>query len=94
MTANAAATEVDVAGVPPGDLSSEDLQRELRHLYETREETLYNGSEDALDAHTDRMLALEKELLRREPELTAPDPSRVRAERREAAGQPVDYPER
>lgn len=80
-------------GVPPDRLSTEDLERELRHLYETREETFFNGTEDALNAHTERMLALESELLRREPELTAPDPSRVRAERREAAGQPVDYPE-
>lgn len=81
-----------MAGVPPDQQSTEELESELRHLYETREETFFNGSEDALANHTERMLAIEAELLRREPDLTAPDPSRVRAERREAAGQPVDYP--
>ena len=81
-------------GVAPSQLSTEELDRELRHLWQTREDTFFNGSEDALSVHTERMLELEGELLRREPDLTAPDPARVRAERREAAGQSVDYPTR
>lgn len=74
-------------GIPPQDLSDDDLDRELRHLHETRSETFFNGSEDALEVHTSRMLQLEQEYLRRFPERVTPDPMRVRAERREMAGQ-------
>jgi hypothetical protein len=75
-------------GVPPAELSEADLDRELTHLYETRRATLHNGSEDALDAHTKRMLALEDEFLRRFPDQAAPDPQRTRAGSRYNAGQP------
>jgi hypothetical protein len=74
-------------GVPPTDLSDEDLRREVAHLHETRHDTLLGGSEDALEAHTQRMLALEKEFLRRFPQDSAPDPLRTRAGSRHAAGQ-------
>lgn len=76
-------------GVPAGELHDEDLRRELQHLHETRHDTLLGGSESALDAHTERMLALEQEFLRRFPQEAAPDPMRTRAGRREATGQPV-----
>jgi len=74
-------------GVAPTDLADEDLERELKHLHETRHETFRNGSEDALEHHTERMLALEGEYLRRFPERSAPDPRRTRAGSRGAAGQ-------
>jgi hypothetical protein len=74
-------------GIPPSELSDDDLHRELMHLHETRSETFFKGSEDALKAHTERMLALEQEYLRRFPERTAPDPMRVRAGRRSMSGQ-------
>ena len=74
-------------GIPPSDLSDDALHRELTHLHETRSETFFNGTEDALEVHTERMLALEQEYLRRFPERTAPDPMRVRAERRAMSGQ-------
>lgn len=75
-------------GIPPTDLPDEDLRREVKHLHETRHDTLLGGSEDALEAHTRRMLALEQEFLRRFPAEGAPDPLRTRAGSRAAAGQP------
>ena len=75
------------AGVDPRDLSDDDLRREVTHLHETRHDTLLDGTEDALDAHTRRMLALEQEFLRRFPVESAPDPLRTRAGSRRAAGQ-------
>lgn len=76
-------------GIPPEELSDDDLRREVTHLHETRHDTLIGGSEDALEAHTRRMLALEQEFLRRFPQESAPDPQRTRAGSRENAGQPV-----
>jgi hypothetical protein len=74
-------------GIPPSDLADEDLRREVLHLHETRTHTLLTGSESALQAHTERMLALEEEFLRRFPEAGAPDPLRTRAGSRANAGQ-------
>jgi hypothetical protein len=64
--------------VDAAQLSDEDLDRELEHLHETRRETFLNGTEDALEAHTRRMLELEAEFTRRFPDRVAPDPARVR----------------
>ena len=74
-------------GIPAGELTDQDLRRELEHLHETRHGTLLNGSESALEAHTVRMLALESEFLQRFPADGAPDPARTRAGSRAAAGQ-------
>ncbi|MFD1531366.1 DUF6158 family protein [Pseudonocardia aurantiaca] len=76
-------------GIAPQELTDDDLHREVAHLHETRHDTLLGGSESALEAHTQRMLALEQEFLRRFPEESAPDPQRTRAGSRENAGQPV-----
>ncbi|WP_147253677.1 DUF6158 family protein [Pseudonocardia hierapolitana] len=76
-------------GIAPAELADDVLRRELAHLHETRHDTLLGGSESALHAHTERMLALEQEFLRRFPEAGAPDPRRTRAGSRENAGQPV-----
>jgi hypothetical protein len=76
-------------GIAPGRLPDDDLRREVAHLHETRHETMLNGSESALEVHTQRMLALEQEFLRRFPQESAPDPQRTRAGSREHAGQPV-----
>ena len=46
-------------GIAGEDLSDDDLRRELAHLHETRHDTFLNGSPDALDHHTRRMLELE-----------------------------------
>jgi Family of unknown function (DUF6158) len=74
-------------GIEATDLSDEDLRRELAHLHRTRHDTVLDGSHDALEMHTRRMLSLEQEFLRRLPEEGSPDPRRTRAGSREAAGQ-------
>ncbi|MCA1824109.1 MAG: DUF6158 family protein [Mycobacteriales bacterium] len=73
-------------GVSPADLSDEDLDRELTRLHETRRQTFLDGSADALQAHTERMLALEAEYVRRFPDKTTPDPLRMRDTSREIDG--------
>ena len=73
-------------GVPPEELADEDLEREVHHLHETRHDTFLNGSADALQAHTERMLALEAEYLRRFPDRATPDPLRMRDTSREIDG--------
>lgn len=73
-------------GVSASDLDDADLERELTHLHETRHETFMNGSDDALTAHTERMLALEGEYVRRFPERTSAEPLRTRAGSREQDG--------
>ena len=75
-------------GIPPTELADDDLRREVANLHHTRHDTLLGGSEDALEAHTKRMLELEQEFLRRFPAEAAPDPMRTRAGSRAAAGQP------
>lgn len=77
-------------GIPPAELGDAELRQEMTHLHETRHDTVLGGSEDALEAHTRRMLELETEFLRRLPGEAAPDPRRTRAGSREEAGQPTD----
>ncbi|MBC3192317.1 hypothetical protein H7X46_14725 [Pseudonocardia sp. C8] len=74
-------------GIPPTELDDDTLRREMAHLHETRHDTVLRGSEDALRAHTRRMLELESEFLRRLPAEAAPDPHRTRAGSRADAGQ-------
>ncbi len=78
------------SGIPGAELSEEDLQRQLEHLHQTRHETFLNGSADALDAHTKRMLELEAEYARRFPDRTQPDPLRQRETSREMDGRDAD----
>ena len=66
-------------GIPPAQLTDDNLRRELTHLHETRHDTVLGGSESALRTHTRRMLELEQEFIRRFPEDAAPDPLRTRA---------------
>ncbi|MBX6357123.1 MAG: hypothetical protein IRZ05_14880 [Micromonosporaceae bacterium] len=55
-------------GVPPQQLSDDDLLRELASVHRTRNDTLRHGSEDALVEHTRRMAELEAEYLQRFPD--------------------------
>ncbi len=75
-----------MTGVPPEQLSDEDLERELEHLHETRHETFLHGSDDALGFHTSRMNELEQEYLRRNPDRVI-DARRTRHGSRELSGQ-------
>jgi hypothetical protein len=78
--------QVTARGVPAGELDDGDLEREVTHLHETRHQTMLNGSADALQAHTERMLELESEYLRRFPQNAQPDPLRMRDTSRELDG--------
>lgn len=74
-------------GIDANELSDDVLARELATLHATRHETFLEGSDDALAAHTKRMLMLEGEYLRRFPDREATHPLRTRAGSRAAAGQ-------
>jgi hypothetical protein len=74
-------------GIDANLLADDVLARELATLHATRHETFLEGSDDALAAHTKRMLLLEGEYLRRFPDRNAPHPLRTRAGSRAAAGQ-------
>jgi Family of unknown function (DUF6158) len=80
----------DKFGLDPHRLDDDALERELRYLHQTREETFFNGSRQALLNHTERMLELEREYISRFPEQTEPDPQRTRRGSREHAGQPAE----
>jgi hypothetical protein len=73
-------------GLDPHRLDDQALERELRYLYATREETFFHGTRQALLNHTERMLQLKREYANRFPERTKADElrnrrgSRIRAE--------------
>lgn len=73
-------------GIAPDQLADDDLRRELTRLHDTRHDTVLAGSESALETHTERMLALEQEFIRRFPAEAAPEPLRTRAGSRREQG--------
>ena len=75
-----------MTGVVPAALTDEALERELKHIHETRHDTFLHGSEDALHFHTVRTQELEAEYLRRNPDRVI-DARRTRHGSREQAGQ-------
>ena len=60
----------DRAGVPAAELSDEDLEQQGRQAHETRHWVFLHGSAEQFRTHTDRMLELEQEYLRRHPQRT------------------------
>lgn len=74
-------------GIPARDLRDADLDRELRHLWRTRQDTVMNAAANAIRAHTDRMLELEHEYVARFPRKTKPTPGRTRRGSRAQGGQ-------
>lgn len=54
-------------GVPAGDLSDDDLQRDLAQLHRTRHDTFLHAPTEALQNHSERTAELELEYLRRWP---------------------------
>ena len=78
-----------MTGVPADQLTDEALERELRHLHETRHDTFLHGSEDALAFHTLRTAELEEDYLRRNPDRVI-DARRTRHGSRELSGQDGD----
>jgi hypothetical protein len=75
-----------MTGIPPTALTDEALERELKHLHETRNDTFLHGSEDALAFHTARTGDLEEEYLLRNPDRVI-DARRTRHGSRELSGQ-------
>ena len=73
-------------GIAPDQLTDDDLRRELTRLHDSRHDTVLAGSESALETHTERMLALEQEFIRRFPAEAAPEPLRTRAGSRREQG--------
>src|SRR4051794_24643932 len=57
-------------GVPPRELSDEDLEREGMHAHATRHWVFLHGTEEQFRTHTKRMLELEDEYVRRHPRRT------------------------
>ncbi|GAB2609001.1 DUF6158 family protein [Streptomyces capparidis] len=76
-------------GIDPAELDDSVLIRELETIHRTRHETLLHGTVQALNAHSERMAALEREYLRRHPaRMVSAD--RTREGARARAGQPLD----
>jgi len=59
------------------ELSDGEVLKELESLHRTRHDTFLHGSPQALAHHTERLVELENEYLRRFPE-RAVDPDRLR----------------
>jgi Family of unknown function (DUF6158) len=66
-------------GIQAGELSDEDLFRELVSLHRTRLDTLRHAPDPALAMHLTRTAELEAEYLRRNPHREI-DPSRLTSE--------------
>ena len=76
-------------GLDPHRLDDAALERELRYLYATREETSFHGTRQALPNPTERLLQLDREYVGRFPERTKADALRTRKGSRSQAGQPT-----
>ncbi|SDD31260.1 hypothetical protein SAMN05660690_3979 [Geodermatophilus telluris] len=57
-------------GVPARDLSDEDLERQGVHAHAMRHWVFLHGTAEQFRTHTERMLELEQEYLRRHPQRT------------------------
>lgn len=57
-------------GVPASELSDEDLERQGTHAHETRNWVFLHGTAEQFHTHTERMLELEQEYIRRHPKRT------------------------
>ena len=74
-------------GYPARELTDQDLKRELRHMWHTRESVVSQGSQQAIATHTLRMIELELEFIFRFPKETAAAPGRTRRGSRARSGQ-------
>src|SRR3712207_4971233 len=57
-------------GVPATELSDEELERQGVHAHATRHWVFLHGTAEQFQHHTERMLELEQEYLRRHPKRT------------------------
>jgi hypothetical protein len=60
----------DRPGVPARELSDEELERQGVHAHATRHWVFLHGTAEQFRTHTERMLELEQEYLRRHPQRT------------------------
>ena len=60
----------DRPGVPARELSDEELERQGVHAHAMRHWVFLHGTADQFRTHTERMLELEQEYLRRHPQRT------------------------
>ena len=60
----------DRPGVPARELSDEELERQGVHAHTTRHWVFLHGTAEQFRTHTERMLELEQEYLRRHPQRT------------------------
>jgi hypothetical protein len=72
-------------GIAAKDLDDDELERELRQLFETRADAFFHGTKQALERHTERMHELEREFTKRKGRM--PSSARTRAGARARAGQ-------
>jgi len=75
-------------GIPARQLTDQALNRQLRTMWATREETVLHGASNAIARHTYRMLELEFEYIARFSSETTPSPGRTRRGSRARSGQP------
>jgi hypothetical protein len=61
---------MDVNGVPARELSDEDLEHQGAQAHATRNWVFLHGTAEQFQRHTERMLELEQEYLRRHPKRT------------------------
>lgn len=61
---------MDSRGVPADQLSDDDLERQGRQAHATRQWVFLHGTAEQFKNHTERMLELEQEYLRRHPKRT------------------------
>lgn len=57
-------------GLPASELSDEELERQGAHAHATRNWVFLHGTAEQYERHTERMLELEREYLRRHPKRT------------------------
>ncbi len=60
----------DRPGIPARELSDEELERQGLHAHTMRHWVFINGTAEQFRTHTERMLELEQEYLRRHPQRT------------------------
>jgi hypothetical protein len=63
-------TGIELQGVPAGQLTDEELERQGTYAHATRTWVLLHGTADQFRRHTERMLELEQEYVRRHPKRT------------------------
>jgi hypothetical protein len=63
-------TTTERPGVPASELSDEDLERQGVHAHAMRHWVFLHGTAEQFRTHTERMLELEQEYLRRHPQRT------------------------